>query len=423
MSIKISSVLPGSLAAEHCLQPGTLLDSINGHPIRDFLDLEFYGADSSLLLEITAPDNTKRQIRIERTEGSCLGIEPEAYTVRECDNSCVFCFIDQMPPGLRKSLYAKDDDYLYSFVFGNYITLSNLSEADFKRILEQRINPLYISLHTTDNQLRKKMMRYGCELDVMKILKRLSRGRISFHLQIVCVPGYNDGPALEKTLQELVGSDLDILSIGIVPVGLTRYREKLCDLQPFAKDSSQKLLNLVNELRSSLDTNLVYPADEFYVMAGQSIPAAEFYDDYPQLENGIGMLRLSMENFRSQKRCILKELRKLPGNILCATSCGAYGTISAMAAELNQRLETQKIRVQTITNHFFGEQISVSGLLTFTDLKAQLNPRPEDTIIFPGNIFNHEGETLDGATYADFKATWQNPLVVVDPFFEDWDRL
>ncbi|MBP7309889.1 MAG: DUF512 domain-containing protein [Candidatus Cloacimonetes bacterium] len=423
MAIVIHSVLPGSLAAEHHLQPGTLLNSINGHPIRDFLDLEFYGADSPLLLELTTPDNALRHIRITRTEGRSLGIEPEAYQMRECDNSCVFCFIDQMPPGLRQSLYTKDDDYLYSFVFGNYITLSNLREADYQRILDQRINPLYISLHTTNNSLRKAMMRYSADLDVMKALLRLSRGRISFHLQIVCVPGYNDGLELEKTLNELLSSELDILSIGIVPVGLTRFRKGLSSLTPFSKDAAAKLLEQVEQIRCNHDSGIVYPADEFYVMAQRAIPEADFYDDYPQLENGIGMLRLSLENFRAQKRCILKELRKLPGNFLCATSASAFATISSLAGELNRRLENQKIIVQAIRNDFLGEQISVSGLITFADLKAQLHPEADDTIIIPGNIFNHEGETLDGADHARFKAAWQNPIVVVDPFFEDWDRL
>lgn len=423
MSIIINSVLPGSLVAAQHLQPGTQLHAINGHPIRDFLDLEFYAADEILHLEITSPDGEANSIRITRTEGQCLGIEPEAYSVKVCENSCVFCFIDQMPPGLRSSLYTKDDDYLYSFVFGTYITLSNLHEADLQRILEQRINPLYISLHTTNSSLRKQMMRYQCDLDVMKVLRRLSKGGISFHLQIVCVPGYNDGTELDKTLRELLTSNLDVLSIGIVPVGLTRFREHLCSLEPFTPESAMQLLEQIETARRTFDASIVYPADEFLVMAGKAIPEVDFYDDYPQLENGIGMLRFSMDTLRSRKRCILKELRKLAGDILCVTSQSALATINTLAAELNQRLENQKIKVQPIRNDFFGEHITVSGLLTYRDLKAQLNPEPEDTIIIPGNIFNHEGETLDGADYAKLKATWKNRIVVADPFFEDWDSI
>jgi len=423
MAIIIQDLLPNSLALQHKLVPGSKLLSINGHLIRDFLDLEFYGAEEELLLEVEAPGERACTIKITREPGRCLGIEPEDYRVRECHNSCIFCFIDQMPPHLRESLYGKDDDYLYSFVFGNYITLTNLTENDYHRILSQHINPLYISLHTTDSKLRKQMMRYADSFDVMQALRRLSKGGISFHLQIVCVPGFNDSQALADTLEELLTSKLDILSIGIVPVGLTRFRQGLSELKPFDQQGAVELIELVEKTRARHGSSLIYPADEFYVLARQAIPEADFYEDYPQLENGIGMLRLSLDSFRRRKRSLLKELRKTTGNFLFATSISAAETLEQIASELNQRLEGQIVRVQPIRNDFFGELITVSGLLTNQDLARQLQPAANDVIVLPSNMFNHDSLTLDGADYATLKATWPNRILVIDQFFEDWDYL
>ncbi len=423
MAIKISGILPKSLAAYAGIEGGDILVSINGNEIRDFLDLEFYAADFSLSLELIRKNGAKQTICIQRESKQPLGLEPEPYTVRSCENSCLFCFIDQMPPRLRSSLYGKDDDFLYSFVFGNYITLTNLSEADYQRICTQRISPLYISLHTTDNALRQRMMRSAKPVDVKAALSRLSKAGISFHLQIVCVPGYNNGPALEATLTELINSGWNCLSIGIVPVGLSKYRSGLCELKCFSRTEAEELLDLVVRIRDSYSTEIIYPADEFYVLANREIPPEDFYQDYPQLENGIGMLRLGWQTFKQKKRSLLKELRRKPNNYLMISSKAAIGLISAIAAELNQRLENQSIRVQMIHNDFFGEQISVCGLITFSDLKEQLKPLSGEIIILPSSIFSHNGETLDGAGRLSVKQQWANPILLIDQFFEDWDYL
>ncbi len=423
MAILIQSVLPKSLAAAHKIVAGERLLSVNSMPVRDFLDLEFYTSDFSFTLELENRSGEKRLIEIQRESNRPLGIEPEPYKVRSCANACVFCFIDQMPPELRSSLYDKDDDYLFSFVFGNYITLTNLREADLQRITEQRITPLYISLHTTDNALRQKMMRSAQPVDVPRVLGTLSQAGISFHLQIVCVPGYNDGAALQSTLIELLSSNWNYLSIGIVPVGLTRYRSGLCELRGFSAESAAELLDLVDELRERYGSELIYPADEFYVLADRNVPPEDFYQDYPQLENGIGMLRLSWQNFKQKKRSLLKELRKKAVNYLLVGSQSAEKLLKAICSELNERLENQCVRLQTIRNDFFGPQISVSGLLTYRDLQEQLMPLPGETILLPSCIFNHNGETLDGADRLTVKQTWKNPVLIIDQFFEDWDYL
>ncbi|MDD2228445.1 MAG: DUF512 domain-containing protein [Candidatus Cloacimonetes bacterium] len=423
MAITVQSVLPKSLAASYGIKAGETLLSINGQEVRDFLDLEFLASDYELIMELETPSGESRELLIHRESGRALGIEPEPYKHRNCKNSCIFCFIDQMPPMLRDTLYGKDDDYLFSFVFGNYITLTNLSEADYQRIISQHISPLYVSLHSTNAELRQKMMRSAKPVDAMSVLKRLSKKGISFHVQIVCVPGYNDGEELHKSLCDLMQAKLNLLSIGVVPVGLTRFRERLTSLTPFNAENASQTLAIIDEARKQYSSTIIYPADEFFVLANQGIPEEEYYGEYPQLENGIGMLRLSMQNFRHKKRSLLKELRKKTANYLMLSSVSAYAFISQIASELNQRLESQSIRVQMIRNDYLGEHISVCGLITFSDIKNQLSAQADEILIFPSCIFNHNGETLDGADRLTVKSAWDNPILLIDPFFEDWDYL
>jgi NifB/MoaA-like Fe-S oxidoreductase len=239
----------------------------------------------------------------------------------------------------------------------------------------------------------------------------------------VCVPGYNDGEKLRQSLTELMLSKLNILSIGIVPVGLTRFREGLSPLRTFTKEEARNTLAIVEEIRQTYSCPFIYPADEFFVLAGNDVPDDDYYLEYPQLENGIGMLRLSLQNFRQKKRSLLKELRKNDANYLMLSSLSAQTLISKIADELNARLESQRIRVQPIRNDFFGSQISVCGLITFSDIKSQLKPQDDEIIIMPSVIFNHNGETLDGADRLTVKSTWNNPILLIDQFFEDWDYL
>ncbi len=328
-----------------------------------------------------------------------------------------------MPPGLEPTLYMKDDDYLYSYVFGNYITLTNLGDADYARIINQRITPLYISLHTTDNTLRQKIMRPSKQVDALSVLKNLSRHGIGFHIQIVCIPGINDGEALKQTLKDLHDPEINCLSIGIVPVGLTKYRKNLDAIIPYNRQTATEILALIDEARKEYNSTIIYPADEFYILAERDIPDEDFYADYPQLENGIGMLRLTIQTYKQKKRGLLKELRKKPVNYLMISSVCAQNVITRIAEDLNKRLENQFIRVQVIHNDFFGPDISVCGLITYSDLWQQLAPQAGETIILPASIFNNEGETLDGKDHLTFQETWKNPILLIDQFFEDWDYL
>jgi putative radical SAM enzyme (TIGR03279 family) len=421
MPLKIASIEPKSLASAAGIEPGTQILSINGELVRDFLDFEQLSSDYRLDFMLQDAEGKKRKVTIYREQAKPLGIYPEAYRHRNCRNHCIFCFIDQMPKKLRKSLYMKDDDYVFSFVFGNYITLTNLSTADFRRIYQQQISPLYISLHSTDAELRQKMMRSANPIDPMRVLRRLAKHDISYHLQIVCVPGYNDGSALRKSLSDLLKSKLPVLSVGIVPVGLTRYRDGLCDLQAFDRQRALDCLEIIDEMREKYSSAIVYPADELFVLAGREIPAEDYYDDYPQLGNGIGMLRLSYENYQTQKRKLLKTLRSKAGQdyrLLCSSS--AKQLMSQIVKDLNRLLKDQVISLQVIRNDYLGEHISVAGLITYEDLATQAVINQGEIGILPSSILNHDGYTLDGYHKDELKALFPQGLLWVDPLFEDW---
>jgi putative radical SAM enzyme (TIGR03279 family) len=419
MPLKIIGVRSQSPAGRAGIKTGDTILSINSMPVNDFFDLQYYSNDYRLDFKILDPAGKQRGLTVLRQAGKPLGIEPESYKLHHCQNNCIFCFIDQMPPGMRKSLYLKDDDYLYSYVFGNYITLNNLTQADFDRITAQHISPLYISVHTTDSALRRKMMRHKGDFDILASLRHLAENGISYHLQIVCVPGYNCGKQLEKTLTDLLDSSLSTLSIGIVPVGLTKFRNELTPLEPFNPALAAGTLSSVDEFRKTSD--IVYAADELYVKAGIPLPDIGYYNDFPQLENGIGMLRLTLRNFQQKRKGLIRELDMAATSFLMLTSELASGTLKSIAEDLNKDLIRSQFRVQTIKNGFFGDQVSVSGLLTATDILGQYDARPDETMVLPGNVFNHEGLTLDDHSQSRLQKELNRPLLVVDQYFEDWE--
>lgn len=421
MSLKIASVAAHSLAAEAGIQTGEELIKINGQELRDFLDFEYFSSDYRLEMQVQDLQGKTRKVTVFRELAKPLGIEPEPYRHRICQNHCIFCFIDQMPKQQRSTLYMKDDDYLFSFVFGNYITLTNLKEADFRRIYKQHISPLYISLHSTDADLRQKMMRSRHPIDPMKVLKRLAKHDISYHLQIVCVPGYNDGEALRQTLTELLCCRLPVLSVGIVPVGLTRYREGLCELQAFDAVRATECLEIIAEVRDRYASDIVYPADELFVLAGKEIPEAAYYQDYPQLENGIGMLRQSWETYKAQKRKLLKTLRSRDGadyRLLCSRS--AENLMHKIVQDLGRLLKGQTVSLQVIRNDFFGEHVSVAGLITYEDLKSQAQVAVDEIVILPSSLLNQDAFTLDGYHQDQLTALFPAGILWVDPLFESW---
>ncbi len=421
MPLVIQDILARSLAARKGIKPGDKLLSINGHDIRDFIDLQFYGSDSYLECELENRDGERSIVEIIRKDRTALGIEPEAYRIESCVNNCVFCFIDQMPPALRDSLYVKDDDFLYSFVFGNYISLTNLSAKDFKRIIEQRLSPLYVSVHTTNSQLRQQMMGYQMEFDILSRLRQLSKAGIQMHCQIVLVPGWNDKAELKHTLDDLIKPEMNVLSIGIVPVGLTRYRENLQNLRVFMPDEAAEVIWLTEVYRKEKQIDYLYCSDEFFIRAKIPIPACDYYQDYPQIENGIGMVCLMQENFRDKKRSFMKEVRKKGQPIRMVTGVSAAGYLQEIADYITAKADCCPTTVQAVVNNFMGPTVTVSGLLTFTDIKKQVKPQENEIIALPGNIFNHEGITLDGFSQLDIKEYWQRDILIIEPLFDDWE--
>ena len=419
MSLKISAVQPRSLAHKVGIRKGDTIISINSMPINDFFDLEYYSNDYQLDFELLDTEGEPKFITIERVNGKTLGIEPEPHNVRICRNHCIFCFVDQMPPKMRHSLYVKDDDYLFSYVFGNYITLNNLESIDINRIVNQHISPLYVSVHTTNPELRQKMMRYKENYDIVKTLIELSQKGIEFHLQIVAVPGYNCGEELEKTLETLLNESIAALSIGIVPVGLTGFREHLTPLSPFNSDLALETLKIIDRYREK--SPIIYGADELFLLTETPIPEADYYGDFPQLENGIGMLRLTLMNYEKKRKSFIKELDKAGGNFLLLTSTLANTILQEIADDLNNHLKQARVKVQPIKNNFFGGYVGVSGLLTASDILSQVQPLPQENIIIPENLFNTDGLTLDDVSQLELHDKLQVPILIVDPYFEDWE--
>ncbi|HNX01886.1 MAG TPA: DUF512 domain-containing protein, partial [Candidatus Cloacimonadota bacterium] len=315
----------------------------------------------------------------------------------------------------------KDDDFLFSFVFGNFITLTNMGEKDIRKIITQRLSPLYISVHTTNSDLRQKMMGYRQPINVMEIMRNLSENGIEMHVQIVVVPDWNDGSELEKSLLDLSSSDLNILSIGVVPVGLTKYREHLPVIRPVNAEKACEVLDMTRRVSELHQPNKIYCSDELYSICGEEIPSDDFYGDYPQLENGIGMTRLLLENWKNAKREFIKDVQRWKHDLVMITGTLAYPFIQQIADEMNKKLTKINIRVVTVKNRFLGESVTVAGLLSFSDINDQVVLQPDEIPVFSSNLFNTSGLTIDDVEQSQIKEVWQRDILVVDQFFQDWE--
>ena len=380
MSVLIKSVLRHSYADRAGIKDGETLIAINGNDIVDVLDYRFYQLNSSLELKLRDQKGIVRTVHLHKPEYEELGLDFDTYLMdkeKSCRNKCVFCFIDQLPKGLRETLYFKDDDSRLSFLFGNYVTLTNLSEHEISRIIKMHISPINVSVHTTNPELRVKMMGNRFAGDSLKILKRFADSSIVINTQIVCCPGLNDGEELKRTLHDLY--DYNVNLIAVVPVGLTKFREGLYPLTPFTKEKAAETVDILEEFgEMCLKTRgkrIAYAADELYIKADREIPDASFYGDFEALENGIGLIAMLKEDvlaeldFRDADRSILRTV-----SISCGPSAAPY------LRELMERVEAQftgvRIHVHPIVNDFFGEMINVSGLIVGSDLIRQLKNRP-----------------------------------------------
>jgi putative radical SAM enzyme (TIGR03279 family) len=403
----VARIEPDSVGAQLGLEPGDRIVSINGHVLRDVIDYRFYGADEELDILVLRGDE-EAVFEVERDYGVDLGIEftePTFDGIRTCANNCTFCFVKGVPKGMRRSLYVKDDDYRLAFLIGNFITLSNLGEADWARIAEQHLSPLYVSVHATDPNVHRRLLGNPHAPDILPQLRRLADLGIEVHTQLVLSPDLNDGPELARTIDDLAALWPAVRSVGIVPVGLTRFQGDC--LRAYLPDEAGPLIERVErcqkEYRPRFGVRWVYASDEWYLLARRPVPGARAYDGFPQIENGIGLVRKLLDDAAGVRRR-LKSSPRLVATESITLVCGALiaPVLGELAADLGELLGAT-IRALPVVNAFFGPRVTVSGLLTGQDVRRALEQaQPRGWVFLPRAMFNREGEvTLDDLTLED----------------------
>ena len=378
MSFKIVSVEPSTPASRAGIKVGESLVSVNGEVIRDVLDYRFYIADRHLHLVIEGVDGKQREVRVTNRRGGDIGLEFETYLMdkpKRCHNKCIFCFIDQLPKGMRDTLYFKDDDTRLSFLTGNYVTLTNVNDEDITRIIKQRISPINISVHTTDGELRKKMLNNKNADKVMGYMKRLYDAELPMNAQLVLCPGVNDGDVLRQSLLDLKEFYPALRSVSAVPVGLTKFREDLYPLTGFDKESARETVAIIEEIaaecKQEFGTSLFYASDELYLKAELPIPDAQYYEEFLQIENGVGMLASLKDEFYAALECA-DDVKMKSGRYTIACGVDVYEFMCSLVDELTKRWHNLNIDVLKIENDFFGRSITVSGLICGCDILSQL---------------------------------------------------
>ena len=401
------------------IRDGEVLLSINGSEIVDVLDYRFHQLNSTLELKIRNTKGEVRTVRVRKPEYEELGLDFETYLMdkeKSCRNKCIFCFIDQLPKGLRETLYFKDDDSRLSFLFGNYVTLTNLSEHEISRIIKMHISPINVSVHTTNPELRVKMMGNRFAGDSLKILKRFAESSIVINTQIVCCPGINDGEELRRSLRDLY--DLNVNLIAVVPVGLTKYREGLYPLEPFTVEKARETVDILEEFGemclSTRGKRIAYAADELYIKAGYPIPEPEFYEDFEAIENGVGLIAMLKEDLLDEL-----EWREADDSIrrnvslACGTSAAPY--LRELMDRVEEKFKNVHITVYPIINEFFGEYINVSGLIVGSDLIAQLKDKPlGDALLISSAMLRFENDLfLDDVHIDDVSEKLHIPVLPI----------
>ncbi|HEU4643917.1 MAG TPA: DUF512 domain-containing protein [Gemmatimonadaceae bacterium] len=409
--IRVSRIQPGSIADQIGLVPGTELLSVNGRELADFLDWEFLTADDELVIEAKLPDGEAVIYEIERPEGEPFGVELEPPRVRRCANRCEFCFIEGLPKGLRKNLYVRDDDYRLSFAYGNFATLSNVKDRDIERIIEYRLSPLYVSVHATPWEARKVLLNNPRVPNILDQLGRLAAGGIQFHGQMVVVPGLNDGDVLEQSLTDLWNMGDAVISVAVVPVGLTQFSH-LYTGQPMDVENASRLLAHVERwearaLRERGD-RWVYGADELYLLAGRELPDASHYGDFPQIENGVGSVAL----LRSRVQQGLPSLPRLDGKRIGVVTGVSMGQ-GLMQPLLDRIAEATGAHFELIAavNSLFGPTTTTAGLLVGADIRRSLADRHDlDLALIPAETINEDGLFLDDATFIGVREELPMPV-------------
>ena len=415
--LEIGKILAESTASRLGLKPGDLIESINGLEVRDVIGFQFLVSEERITLRLHSNNGKSRTLTVEKDPDDTLGIEFPPFRITRCKNRCVFCFVDQMPPGCRKSLYIKDDDYRASFLYGNYITLGALSESDWERIFTQRLSPLYISVHATEPSLRASMLRNQKAPDIMKSLQRLSAGGIRMHTQIVLCPGINDGPHLLKTMEDLSELFPAVSSIAVVPVGITAFRKRLYPLRTFTRREARTVIESVQTIGMSfkrrIGSRLAYVSDEFYIKAGLPFPPVSFYEDFPQKENGVGMVA---EFLHEASRTRLPK-RVDPIKVTLVTGVSFSATLKRVLEKLKM-VDGVRITQVTVENRFFGPSVTVAGLLTGGDIARTLKgKRLGDLVLVPANALRDDDDVfLDNMTLRQLEQSLDVPVAKAGGF-------
>lgn len=425
----ISKIEDGS-PLKHRIRVGDTLLAINGKEVVDVLDYKFFGYDPEVSVTVRTPEGLEHTVHVAKAEGQDLGLEFKTYLMdkpRSCANNCVFCFIDQLPKGMRRTMYFKDDDARLSFLLGNYITMTNLSDREIQRICDLHISPINVSVHATNPELRVKMLRNRFAGRCIDIMRRFAEAGIRMNCQIVCCPGLNDGDELERTMRELAEMYPAVHSVSIVPVGLTKFREGLYELKPFTPEHAGETIDLVTEFGDKclekFGTRLFFCSDEMYICANRELPDDEFYEEHTQLENGVGMIRLLEAEFKSALSLSDKP-DGVPFSVACGVSVAPF--FEKLVCAAREKYDNIDGRVYAIENDFFGHSINVTGLITGGDLINQLKDKylGERLFISQNMLRRDEMDFLDDVLLEDAVTALGVPIYPIgQDGFDLWDAI
>ncbi|HZS43491.1 MAG TPA: DUF512 domain-containing protein [Blastocatellia bacterium] len=413
--VKIIDVAPGSLGAELELQPGDTILSVNGRQLRDFIDFRFCaGSEDEVTLEVIRADGEKWQLEVEKAEDEDWGLDFEHFKPRQCANDCIFCFCKQNPPGSRESLWFRDEDIRLSFLYGNYTTMTSMSRQEMRRIVEQRLTPQYVSVHATDLAVRAILLGNDKRDDVLAKIRYFIENGIDIHAQVVLCPGINDGDVLKRTIYDLADLHPGLVSTAIVPLGITDHHTEKDKLTLVSDDWCREVIAQVSpwqeEFRKRLGFTFAFLGDEIYLRAGQPIPLKSHYGEYPQIEDGVGMVRLFLEDLKK----LLKSRKSKPNKRIrgtVATGKLFYPALREALTQINDRFETE-LKPLAITNRYFGEGVTVAGLLSGGDFLKTRSEIQGDFFVIPESSTNEEGSLfLDNSTVADLRAELGIPVI------------